>query len=183
MKKILAGLLLALSFSAFAQSTIIRGEESAGNYSNLLSTGGVLQTIVNSGSITTSSNQTDPCQSSAVAKSSVTISISSAATTSLVAPNGSQVIYVCAYVMTISQVVTTANTIKFVRGTGATCGTGTADLTGAFGTGGVTAAAPIVVASGTGHTQFKTAAADRLCVTTTIGATGFFHGVVTYVQQ
>lgn len=125
----------------------------------------------------------DPCMSSDVAKVSAIINISTAATTSLVSPSASTVVYVCAFTMTISQVVTTANTIKFVRGTGATCGTGTADLTGAFGAGGVTAAPPLTVATGTGHTLFKTAAADGLCATTTIGGSASFVGVLTYVQQ
>jgi hypothetical protein len=183
MKKLLALSLLLVSCAVFGQSAIIRGEESAGSYLNLKSTSGVLQTIVNSGTITVTPVATDPCASSAVAKSSVAINISTAATTSLVAINGTTVIYVCAFTMTISQVVTTANTIQFVTGTGATCGTGTVAQTGAFGTGGVTAAPPITVATGTGHTLFKSLAGDRLCATTTIGGSGAFVGVLTYVQQ
>lgn len=177
--RIIAALSLAAMVSgAFAQSAIIRGEESAGVYSNLKSTSGVLQTT---GAVTLPT--TDPCATSGVAKSSAVINISTATTTQLVAISGSTVVYVCSFNMTISQVVTTANTLKFVRGTGASCGTGTADLTGAFGTGGVTAAPPIVVVSGSGHTLFKTNAGDALCATTTIGASAAFTGVVTYVQQ
>lgn len=125
----------------------------------------------------------DPCLSPAVTKTSAVINVTTATTTQLVALAASQSIYVCEFTLTISQVVTTANTIKFVYGTGASCGTGTTDLTGAFGTGGVTAAAPIVVASGTTANSFKTAASNALCVTTTIGATAAFVGYVTYVQQ
>jgi hypothetical protein len=112
MKKLLALSLLLVSCAVFGQSAIIRGEESAGSYLNLKSTSGVLQTIVNSGTITVTPVATDPCASSAVAKSSVVLNISSATTTSLVAINGTTVIYVCAFTMTISQVVTTANTIQ-----------------------------------------------------------------------
>jgi hypothetical protein len=53
MKKLLAFVILALAAQGvLAQSAIIRGEESAGSYLNLKSTSGVLQTIVNSGTIT-----------------------------------------------------------------------------------------------------------------------------------
>jgi hypothetical protein len=137
----------------------------------------------NTGVALVSTKGIDPCQSTEIAKTSVVISITSAATTSLVAPSASTVIYVCGFSMSISQVVTTANTIKFQTGTGATCGTGTADQTGAYGTGGVTAGIPIVVAMSPGHTIFKSAAADRLCAVTTIGASAAFMGVLTYVQQ
>jgi hypothetical protein len=124
----------------------------------------------------------DPCLSSESVKSSAIINVSTAATTQLVALSGTTVVYVCGFNFTISQVATTANTLKFVQGTGASCGTGTADLTGAFGTGGITAGVPIVVSSSSEGTDFKTAAGSALCVTTTIGATAAFTGVVTYVQ-
>lgn len=123
----------------------------------------------------------DPCMSSNVAKSSVAINITTATTTSLVAISGTTTIYVCGFSMSISQVITTANTIAFVTGTGATCGTGTVSQTGAYGTGGITAAAPIVV-SAAGSTLFKSLAGDRLCATTTIGASAAFVGLLTYVQ-
>src|SRR5882724_2911384 len=96
----------------------------------------------------------DPC--SYAAKSNVAIAITTATTTSLVAISGSTSIYVCGFSVTISQVVTTANTILFEYGTGATCGTGTNVLTGTYGTGGVTAAAPITVSyGGSGSTIFS----------------------------
>lgn len=138
-------------------------------------------TVTGTAIVTT--NGRDPCISSDVAKVSAAINITTATTVQLVAPNASTVVYVCAFTMTISQVVTTANTLKFVRGTGATCGTGSADMTGTYGAGGVTAAAPIVVTSGVGSTIFKTNAADGLCVTTTIGGSASFQGLLTYVQQ
>lgn len=128
----------------------------------------------------------DPCSTitgSSVPKSSVAIAVTTAATTSLIAPVTGAAIYVCGFSVTISEVVTTANTMKFVYGTGATCGTGTADLTGAYGTGGVTAGIPIVLAAGGSQTLFSTPVSQRLCVTTTIGGSAAFSGVLTYVQQ
>lgn len=47
MKKILAGLALALLTSGVLAQAVIRGEESAGSYSNLKSTSGVLQVLDN----------------------------------------------------------------------------------------------------------------------------------------
>lgn len=123
----------------------------------------------------------DPCQNSAVAKSSAIINITSAATTALVPVSGATTVYVCGFSMSISQVITTANTLVFEQGTGAACATSPIALTGLFGAGGITAAQPIVVTAG-GSTVFKTAASNGLCALTAIGATGSFQGVLTFVQ-
>lgn len=120
----------------------------------------------------------NPCETSAP-RQSVKIAITTATTTELVAFTTGNVIYVCEFSLTISQVVTTANTIKFVYGTGTACATGTTDITGAFGTGGVTAGIPISVNGG----GFKTAVSNALCATTTIGGSAAFSGVVSYIQQ
>jgi hypothetical protein len=112
----------------------------------------------------------------------VPISITTAATTSLVAVSGTTVVYICSLSLTISQVVTTANTFVLEYGTGASCTSPTA-LTGTYGAGGVTAAAPIYVWAGYGGTLAKSAAAAGVCALTTIGASGSFQGVLTYVQQ
>lgn len=164
--------------SAFGQSAIIRGELSPGVYVNLKSdASGNLNTITGAAAI-------DPCQSSGIAKSSVKFDITSATTTALVPVSGATAIYVCGFTFTISQVVTTANTFAFEQGTGVACASTPVTLTGLFGAGGVTAAPPILIAAGTGSgTIFKTAASNGLCALTTIGATGDFHGVLTYVQQ
>lgn len=184
MKKLLL-LIALLTFSLSAQSQApVRGEISAGSYENIKSTSQALNVNVSSGSLSVALSAIDPCATPGVPKSSVPIAITTAATTSLVAPSASTVIYVCGVSMTISQVVTTANIITFVTGTGATCGTGTVSQTGGYGSGGVTAAAPLSINIGYGsHTVFKSLAADRLCATTTIGASAFFAGVLTYVQQ
>lgn len=125
----------------------------------------------------------DPCQNTNAVKSSVAINITTAATTQLVALSAGLQIYVCEFNLSISQVVTTPNTLKFVNGTGASCGTGQATLSGLYGDGGVTAAQPIVVTSGGGPTVFTVPSGNALCATTAIGATASFQGILTYVQQ
>lgn len=123
----------------------------------------------------------DPC--SYASKSSVSINITSAATTQLVAISGSTSIYVCHFSFTASQVITTANTLQFEYGTSTTC-VGANKLTGLYGAGGITAGDPIVVSSGSGNaTLFNAPASNGLCALTAIGATGSFQGVLTYVQQ
>lgn len=124
----------------------------------------------------------DPCQNSNVAKSSVPINITSAATTQLVAISGTKSIYVCHFDMTISEVITTPNTLQFEYGTSTTC-VGTNKLTGLYGDKGITAGAPIVVSAGYGGTLFTAPSANGLCALTAIGATGSFQGMLTYVQQ
>lgn len=127
---------------------------------------------------------TDPCQTSAIAKSSAVVNITSATTTALVAVSGTTAVYVCGISITISQVITTANTIVFEYGSGAACVTSPTALTGLYGAGGITAGSPLEIsAGGAGQTIFKTPASQGLCALTAIGATGSFQGVVTYVQQ
>lgn len=120
----------------------------------------------------------NPCNTTAM-QTNVKIAATTATTTELVALAAGQIIYVCDFSLTISQVATTANTIKFVYGTGTNCATGTTDITAAFGAGGITATRPIVI---TGR-NLKTIAANALCVTTTIGASAFFNGYISYIQQ
>jgi hypothetical protein len=127
-------------------------------------------------------NVRDPCQTPNATKQSVAINISTAVTTQLVALSGTTSIYVCGFSLTISQVITTANTIQFEYGTGALCATGTTVLTGLFGAGGVTAGAPLVI-SASGANLFTAPAGNALCAVTVIGATGSFQGVLTYIQQ
>ena len=121
---------------------------------------------------------TNPCNSTAP-RSHIKVAITTATTTELVPLTTGNVIYVCEFSLTISQVVTTANIIKFVYGTGTACATGTTDITGGFGTGGVTAGIPISVNGG----GFKTPISNALCATTTIGASAAFSGVVSYISQ
>lgn len=125
----------------------------------------------------------DPCLSPSVKKSSVPINITTATTTQLVAASANAAIYVCGYSFTISQVATTANTLQFEYGTGASCGTGTTALTGLFGAGGVTAAPPLLIQAPSDGTDITAPAGNALCAVTAIGASGSFQGVLTYVQQ
>jgi hypothetical protein len=151
--------------------------DASGNRLNGLTTG----TLGSPSTQYLSVQNADPC--SYAAKSSASIAITTATTTSLVAVSGSTAVYVCGFSITISQVVTTANTFQFEYGTGASC-TGTHALSGTYGAGGVTAGIPIVVSSGgAGSTIFTAPASNGICAVTAIGASGSFEGVLTYVQQ
>lgn len=124
----------------------------------------------------------DPCQNPAVAKSSVSIAISSATTTQLVALSGSTIVYVCGF--TASAIAGTNPSLQFEYGTGSSCGTGTTVLTGAMATGvtvSATAPGPIFT-DPRGATAFKTAAGNALCAVTA-GTTPNFQGYLTFVQQ
>jgi hypothetical protein len=128
------------------------------------------------------SSGADLCQNPSILKSSVPINITSAATTQLVAISGTTSIYVCHFSFTISEVITTANTLQFEYGTSTNC-TGANKLTGLYGAGGVTVAAPVTVSAGYGGTLFTVPASNGLCALTAIGATGSFQGILTFVQQ
>jgi hypothetical protein len=118
----------------------------------------------------------DPCQSNGIAKSSVAISLASATTTQLVALAAGQSVYVCGYNFTETNV---AQTLTFEYGTGASCGTGTTTLTGAFTS---TTANTIVVGEYSGGTVFAAPTGNALCALTT-GASVVIGGTLTYVQQ
>lgn len=132
---------------------------------------------------TNTPGSTDPCQSPSALKQSAAINISSATTTQLVAPVAGKAVFVCGFDLTISQVVTTANTLDFITGTGATCGGSTVTNTGLYGAGGVTAGIPIHVQSSGSGTVFQAASASGVCAVTAIGASGSFQGIITFVQQ
>ena len=100
------------------------------------------------------------------------ISESTAATNEIVALNGSDLIYVCSY----KWVVGGASTLKWVRGTGSDCGTGTTDIEGAqsyAANGGVTE-------QGGGAPLFAVAAGNALCLTA--GSAVAQGGRVSYVR-
>lgn len=119
----------------------------------------------------------DPCQSTAVGKLSTPINIVTATTVSLVAPGVStnSQIFVCGITMTLSG---TTPTFQLVTGTGATCGSSQAAMTGAFLGG--TSTAPTAILTGV-ITVATTPAAFRLCAITT--GTVNAQGVLTYLQQ
>jgi hypothetical protein len=116
-----------------------------------------------------------PCESSGNAKLSTPINIASATTTSLVGINGAMLIYPCSYSLTLSG--TTSPTFLLEYGTGATCGTGTVALTGAYLGGAATAPTPIV-----GGELQATTASQRLCAVTG-GTAPNAQGELTYIQQ
>ena len=107
------------------------------------------------------------------------VAISQAADTQLVAVDGTKVIYVCG----ILAVVTTAEVLNIVKGTGTVCATNKAAIVGSTtDANGV----PFGANGGwtwpnAGHTQFKTAAGDALCLTQ--GGTVQTSGVLIYVQK
>jgi hypothetical protein len=120
----------------------------------------------------------DPCVS-LNAKSSVSIAVSSATTTSLVSLNATHGIYVCGFTLTIAGSATSASTAQFEYGTGAACSSPTA-LTGTMGAG--TATVPIQVTYGDGRgTIFVVPSGSGLCILTA-GTTVLTEGVLTYVQ-
>lgn len=117
-------------------------------------------------------NVADLC-GSGFTKSSVVINITSATTTSLVAPltaptNAS--IYSCGF-----NVTTVGGTFQLEYGTGATCGTGTTVLTGAYPAGNISY-------GGNGSEVLQpTPGAQRLCAVSGAGLTNA-QGVLTFVQ-
>jgi hypothetical protein len=135
--------------------------------------------------VTMASDQyVDPCQSGAVAKSSAPINVTSATTTALVTVSGSTTVYVCGFDITIAPSATAADSAEFEYGSGTACATSPQALTGTFGAGDLTTAAPPTHVSygGSGATIFKSAASNGVCLLSA-GTTVNIQGVITYVQQ
>jgi hypothetical protein len=114
----------------------------------------------------------DPCENPSVTKSSVSVAISTATTTQLVALSAGKVVYACGFTASVGA----TTTAQFEYGTGTTCGTGTTVLTGAF----APATGAVLGLSGEGS-RFATPAGNALCVLST--GTGGINGVLTFVQQ
>jgi hypothetical protein len=92
------------------------------------------------------------------ANSSVAINVSTATTTQLVAISGSTKVYVTSF----DVIAGGTGNITFVYGTGASCGTGTTSLTGAYN---LVAQAGIAKGDGSGAI-LVTPSGQALCVTT-----------------
>lgn len=124
----------------------------------------------------------DHCQTGL--KQTVSFNISSATTTSLIAPVTGLNIYVCSY--DINQAGGTG-TILFEYGTGATCGTGTTTLTGPYTANTSAGTTTNIAHANVGFTQWATAtgganvASQRLCALST--GTIVQSGYLTYVQE
>lgn len=121
----------------------------------------------------------DPCSTNA--KIVVPINISTATTTQILALSAGKAIYVCNGMVTIAGSATTAGSILFEYGTGASCGTGTTAITGAM-VGSTTAGNPTVIPlEGGNGTQFGTIAGQALCAVSA-GTTVSIQGYITVVQ-
>ena len=121
----------------------------------------------------------DPCSTSQ--KIVVPISIASATTTQLLALAAGKAIYVCSATITIAGSATTAGSIVFEYGTGASCGTGTTAITGAMA-GSTTAGTPtVILINGGGGSAFGTVAGQALCALSA-GTTVSITGYITVVQ-
>lgn len=104
--------------------------------------------------------------------SSKAISTSSATTTEIVAAVTGKTIFVSSFHI----VTTAANTFKWVYGTGTACGTGTTDLTGAYG---LTTFSVVSIGNGLG-VLFGIPQSNALCVVTT--TTAQTSGGISYNQ-
>lgn len=116
----------------------------------------------------------NPCQNSNFLVQSVVVNISSATTTSIVAPITGAKVTICGFLLVPTG---TTPTVQFEYGTGATCGTGTTTLTGAMAP---TAGQPLSYGIG-GSSLQSTPISQRVCIVT--GGTPNVQGVVTFVQQ
>jgi len=103
---------------------------------------------------------------------SVPISVSTATTTNLIAGQTGQSIYVYSWDI----VTTLANNVTLEYGTGATCGTGTTVLTGAY-----PLAANGVLTVGSFGTVFTIPRGNSLCIITSASTQASGH--VSYIQQ
>ena len=113
----------------------------------------------------------DPCLNPAVVKSNVSIAISTATTTQIVAISGTKATYVCGFLATFGA----STTAQFEYGTSTNC-TGTNALTGVMAP-----ATGAVVASRGNGTLFGAPASNGLCIVST--GTGGINGQVSFVQQ
>jgi hypothetical protein len=135
----------------------------------------------NSVPVTFASDQ-DVC--SYAAKSSTPITLTTIVTATVVPVSGSTAVYVCGFSFTIAPSATSADTIKFVYGTGAACASGQTALTGTYGNGDLTIAAPVVpISYGNGNGTVMIAPASNGLCTITTGTAVNIQGILSYVQQ
>lgn len=127
------------------------------------------------------SANTDPCGSWGVVKKSVAINVAATATTtSIVAVSGATAVFVCGF--NIEVTAGTTPTFQFEYGTGATCGTGTTVLSGAYLGEATTLGLSDFLYGGGEMTIMQAPASNGVCIVTG-GTTPSIVGVVTYVQQ
>jgi hypothetical protein len=121
----------------------------------------------------------DPCNNSGAAKLSAFANITTATTTQLVALVTGKQIFVCGSETDISS--TTASTLIYEYGTGASCGTGTTVLSHTITNSTLVNAGRHLGSSGSAW--ITAPAGNALCVLTTVGTTPTIGVTVTYVQQ
>lgn len=125
----------------------------------------------------------DPCQNPGSVKSSVQVQIVTATTTQLIPTVPGQQIYICGGFVEIASSATTAATIQFEFGSGATCGTGTVAFTGPMGTGTATAGiGPLAIPLSAGVSNFAIGQNNNFCAVTA-GTTVSANGWINFVQQ
>lgn len=146
----------------------------SGSITAVQGTGTNLHTVVDSGTITANAGTGyGGCAGATVANTTtVAINTASAATVALVAASGATVVYVCAY--NFMSAGTTNVTLEY--GTGATCGTGTTVLTGAY---------PLIAQTGVAYGNgagvvLKTPASQALCIVNSQAIQ--ISGSITYAQ-
>ena len=174
--------ILAILFAgsmAHAQSTWPTPQSPTGGPSV---TGGVGMYVNSSGQAVPETNA-DPCSIPASTKVSAVVSITTATTTQIVPLVAGQSVYICGGVLTIAPSATTADTATLVYGTGTNCATGLTALSGAFGAGDLTTAAPPIVVPLASSGIVTSAPAGKALCLTSAGATVNIQGVISYVQQ
>lgn len=143
---------------------------------NYVATYACSSTYPTAGTITASLSTINPVSQDLCfngAKTSVSVAISTATTTQLVALTAGKIVHVCGFNATFGA----STTAQLEYGTGSACGTGTTALTGVYAP-----ATGTYVSMGTGEaTVTKTVAGNALCLVST--GTGGINGVLTYVQQ
>ena len=174
--------LVAMLFAApmaYAQSTFPTPQSATGGPSVM---GGVGMYLNSAGQAVPETNS-DPCTNPSNAKASVPINITTAATTQLVALSAGKSVYVCGGSFTIAPSATAADSILFEYGTGSSCGTGTTALTGAYGAGDLTTAAPPVSVSLVSSGVVMIAPSGNALCAVSAGTTVNIQGVLSVIQQ
>jgi hypothetical protein len=138
--------------------------------SNAIGTVGITNTI----------GSGDPCLNPSVAKISAPISVSSAATTSIIPVSGAKSFYTCDFQITVTGLLTTAASAQFEYGSGASCSSPVA-LTGTMQGQAIVGSTITLGPSGYG-TQFVAPSGTGICLVTT-GTSPSFQGYIVGVQQ
>jgi hypothetical protein len=176
---LLAAALLLTAPIAYAQTTFPTAGSATGGPSAI---GGVGMYVNNQG-IAVPETNSDPCANPSNTKASVPISVTSATTTQLVAAVAGQAVYLCGGTFTIAPSATSADTALFEYGSGTNCGTGTTALTGSFGAGDLTTAAPPTVVPLFSSGVVMVAPAGKALCMVSAGTTVNIQGVLSVIQQ